>query len=135
MNDNNVVIEIDTALEYRDGKVFIKKMNTNEMPANLVWNLIETLNKTIIEYYREDKKMKWTHDPGEPFPVLALNQNEAKLLTEILVQHARGSVRRKAEKYKDIHESGEATEKQQDLMFKYENQLNLIDNIILYNQR
>lgn len=56
MNDNNVVIEIDTALEYRDGKVFIKKMNTNEMPANLVWNLIEALNKTIIEYYREDKK-------------------------------------------------------------------------------
>lgn len=56
MNDNNVVIEINTALEYRDGKVFIKKMNTNEMPANLVWNLIEALNKTIIEYYREDKK-------------------------------------------------------------------------------
>lgn len=56
MNDNNVVIEIDTALEYRDGKVFIKKMNTNEMPANLVWNLIEALNKTIIEYYKEDKK-------------------------------------------------------------------------------
>ena len=56
MNDNNVVIEIDTTLEYRNGKVFIKKMNTNEMPANLVWNLLETLNKTIIEYYREDKK-------------------------------------------------------------------------------
>lgn len=63
MNDNNVVIEIDTALEYRDGKVFIKKMNTNEMPANLVWNLIETLNKTIIEYYREDKNEKRTTHP------------------------------------------------------------------------
>lgn len=56
MNDNNVVIEIDTTLEYKDGELFIKEMVTNEMPANLVWNLIETLNKTIIEYYREDKK-------------------------------------------------------------------------------
>lgn len=53
---DNVKIEIDTALEYRDGKVFIKKMNTNEMPVNLVWNLIEALNKTIIEYYKENKK-------------------------------------------------------------------------------
>lgn len=78
--------------------------------------------------------MKWTHDPGEPFPVLALNQNEAKLLTEILAQHARRSVRKKAEKYKDIHESGEATERQQNLMCKYEEQLDFIDNIILYNQ-
>lgn len=78
--------------------------------------------------------MKWTHDPGEPFPVLALNQYEAKLLTEILDQHARGSVRKKSEKYKDIHESGEATERQQNLMCKYEEQLDFIDKIILYNQ-
>lgn len=79
--------------------------------------------------------MKWTHEPGEAFPVLALNQNEAKMLTEILTQHARRNVRKKYEKYKDIHDIGEATDKQDDLMFKYENQLNLIDNIILYTQQ
>lgn len=79
--------------------------------------------------------MKWTHEPGEAFPVLSLNQNEAKMLTEILAQHARRNVRKKYEKYKDIHDSGEATDRQNDLMFKYENQLNLIDNIILYTQQ
>lgn len=79
--------------------------------------------------------MKWTHEPGEAFLVLALNQNEAKMLTEILAQHARRNVRKKYEKYKDIHDSGEATDRQNDLMFKYENQLNLIDNIILYTQQ
>lgn len=79
--------------------------------------------------------MKWTHDPGEPFPVLALNQNEARMLTEILAQHARSNIRKKYEKYKNIHESGEATVRQQDLMFKYENQLKLIDNIILYSKQ
>ena len=56
--------------------------------------------------------MKWTHEPGEAFPVLALNQNEAKMLTEILAQHARRNV-----------------------LKKYENQLNLIDNIILDTQQ
>lgn len=79
--------------------------------------------------------MKWTHEPGEALPVLALNQNEAKMLTEILAQHARRNVRKKYEKYKDIHDSGEATDRQNDLMFKYENQLNLIDDIILYTQQ
>lgn len=79
--------------------------------------------------------MKWTHEPGEAFPVLALNQNEAKMLTEILAQHARRNARKKYEKYKDIHDSGESTDRQNDLMFKYENQLELIDNIILYAQQ
>ena len=79
--------------------------------------------------------MKWTHEPGGALPVLELNQNEAKMLTEILAQHARRNVRKKYEKYKDIHDSGEATDRQNDLMFKYENQLNLIDNIKLYTQQ
>lgn len=56
MNDNNVVIEIDTTLEYKDGELFIKEMVTNEMPIELTLGIIEALNKTIIEYYREDKK-------------------------------------------------------------------------------
>ncbi|WP_297273712.1 hypothetical protein [uncultured Bacteroides sp.] len=56
MNDNNVVIEIDITLEYKDGELFIKEMVTNEMPIELTFGFIEALNKTIIEYYREDKK-------------------------------------------------------------------------------
>ncbi len=78
--------------------------------------------------------MKWTHEPGEPFPVLALRKEEAKMLAEILAQHARGEVRRRYEKYQDIHESGEATDRQADLMFKYETRLNLIDSFISYTQ-
>lgn len=50
------IIELDTILEYRDGQVFIKKMNTNEMPVTLTFNLIEALNNTIVEYYKREKK-------------------------------------------------------------------------------
>ncbi len=49
------IIELDTILEYRDGQVYIKKMDTNEMPATLTFNLIEALNNTIVEYYKGEK--------------------------------------------------------------------------------
>lgn len=52
MNEDSVIIELDTVLEYRNGQVFIKKMNTSEMPVTLTFNLIEALNKTIVEYYK-----------------------------------------------------------------------------------
>ena len=48
------IIELDTILEYRNGQVYIKKMNTNEMPVTLTFNLIEALNKTIVEYYKKE---------------------------------------------------------------------------------
>lgn len=48
------IIELNTILEYRDGQVYIKKMNTNEMPVTLTFNLIEALNNTIVEYYKKD---------------------------------------------------------------------------------
>lgn len=55
--EESVILELDTVLEYRDGKVFIKKMNTNEMPVTLTFALVESLNKTIVEYYKSrDKK-------------------------------------------------------------------------------
>lgn len=50
--EESVIIELDTILEYRNGQVYIKKMNTNEMPATLTFNLIEALNNTIVEYYK-----------------------------------------------------------------------------------
>lgn len=53
--EESVIIELDTILEYRDGQVYIKKMNTNEMPAMLTFALIDALNKTIVEYYKKEK--------------------------------------------------------------------------------
>lgn len=53
LQDNeSKIIELDTVLEYRNGQVFIKKMNTNEMPAILTFNIVDALNKTIVEYYK-----------------------------------------------------------------------------------
>lgn len=54
-NNESKIIELDTVLEYRNGQVFIKKMNTNEMPAILTFNIVDALNKTIVEYYKKDK--------------------------------------------------------------------------------
>lgn len=61
--------------------------------------------------------------------MLALSQSEVTKLRDILKQ-ARSAVNRKYEKYSDLHEGGEATDSQCDLMWKYDEQLKLIDNII-----
>lgn len=55
MGEEGKIIEIEAVLEYKDGQVFIKKMNTNEMPATLTFALVDALNKTIVEYYKKDK--------------------------------------------------------------------------------
>lgn len=55
MAEDCVIIELDTILEYRDGQVYIKKMNTNEMPAMLAFSLMEALNKTIVEYHKKSR--------------------------------------------------------------------------------
>lgn len=47
-----IIIELNAVLEYRNDQVCIKKMNTSEMPVTLTFNLIEALNKTIVEYYK-----------------------------------------------------------------------------------
>lgn len=54
-DSGSTIIELDTVLEYKNGQVYIKKMNTNEMPVTLTFGLIEALNKTIVEYYKKDK--------------------------------------------------------------------------------
>ena len=53
MNEESKIIELDTILEYKDGQVYIKNMVTNEMPDTLTFNIIEALNKTIVEYYKK----------------------------------------------------------------------------------
>lgn len=74
--------------------------------------------------------MKWIYEPGEPSQMLALSQSEVNMLRDILANQARSNINRKYEKYSDLHESGEATDRQCDLMNKYEDQLKLIDGII-----
>lgn len=56
MNEESKIIELDTILEYKNGQVYIKNMVTNEMPATLTFNIIEALNKTIVEYYKKDNQ-------------------------------------------------------------------------------
>lgn len=71
--------------------------------------------------------MKWIYEPGEPSRMLVLSQSEVNMLRDILANQARSNINRKYEKYSDLHESGEATDRQCDLMNKYEDQLKFID--------
>ena len=59
-DSGSVIIELDTVIEYKGGQVYIKKMNTSEMPATLTFNLIEALNNTIVEYYNNENKDETT---------------------------------------------------------------------------
>ena len=59
-DSGSVIIELDTVIEYKGGQVYIKKMNASEMPATLTFNLIEALNKTIVEYYNNENKDETT---------------------------------------------------------------------------
>lgn len=56
MGEEGKIIEIEAVLEYKDGQVFIKKMNTNEMPAMLTFGIMEALNNAIVEYHKKIKK-------------------------------------------------------------------------------
>lgn len=53
--ERSVIIELDAVIEYKGGQVYIKKMDTNEMPAILTFGIIEALNNTIVEYYKREK--------------------------------------------------------------------------------
>lgn len=76
--------------------------------------------------------MKWTYEPGEPFPVLAMNQQEAAMLADILKRHAQPVLMRRCAKYNDLHESGDATDRQEDLRLLYEERLNLTDRFLSF---
>ena len=74
--------------------------------------------------------MKHTFEPGEPCNfMVSLTPNEARKLADIL-QKVRKELEKKVEKYRDILDGGEATERQQNLKFDHEDKLELVEGFI-----
>ena len=74
--------------------------------------------------------MKHTFEPGEPCNyMVSLTPNEARKFADIL-QKVRKELEKKVEKYRDILDGGEATERQQNLKFDYEDKLELVEGFI-----
>ena len=69
--------------------------------------------------------MKWIYERSvEGGQALVLDQSEVDTLCSELSPVVK-KLQKQYEKYKDIHELGEATERQQDLMFNYKEKLSL----------
>lgn len=69
--------------------------------------------------------MRYSWEPGVPSQLLSLHPSEVALLRRILARRKK-EVLSRYYKYKDIHESGEATERQQNLFFQYEEEYEFI---------
>ncbi len=50
------IIEINVSLSYKEEKVFIKSLNTNEMPAELLFNIMRSIESDINFYFKKYKK-------------------------------------------------------------------------------
>lgn len=50
------IIEINVSLSYKEEKVFIKSLNTNEIPAELLLDIMRSLNSSINYYFEKYKK-------------------------------------------------------------------------------
>ncbi len=75
-------------------------------------------------------EMKWIIDPGTyNRNMLALTPETAKTIANILKKARRDALKR-YDYYKDLHEAGEATERQQTLMLQYESLFELLNNFI-----
>ena len=53
MNQEPKIIEFDARLEYKNGKMYIKKMVINEIPAELTFEIMKAINKTLLEYFKK----------------------------------------------------------------------------------
>lgn len=74
-----------------------------------------------------DTTRKSSYSPYET--TVCLTKNECKILLPYF-QKAYKNVQMKFNVYQDIHEGGEATERQENLLAKYEEQLNSLENIL-----
>lgn len=74
--------------------------------------------------------MKWIYERSfQSGQALALGKSEIDVICSELEPVVK-KLRKQYEKYKDIHESGEATERQQDLMWFYLEKLTLFEQFI-----
>lgn len=73
--------------------------------------------------------MKWIFEYGEPDQMLTLRPKEAKTVAGVL-ERSRKKLQKDYERYLDIHESGEATERQQTKLFELEDVLRILDQFI-----
>ncbi len=72
--------------------------------------------------------MKWINEPDGFYTnqLLGITKEELIVLQSI-VKKQRSRVQKLYDKYKDLHESGDATELQQNKMMFYEEELSIID--------
>lgn len=74
--------------------------------------------------------MRPTFEPGEPHSYMfLLSPPEAKMLAGLL-QKTRRELEKKIEKYRDIMDGGEATDRQQSILFDSEEQLEVVEQFI-----
>lgn len=93
-------------------------------PINYKW-LISKIRKHLPELYSD-----LCLDFYNPYKnQCRVTKEECKILLPFF-QKIHKELQAKYEKYKDIQEGGEATERQQNLLFKYENEAEKIDNVL-----
>lgn len=74
--------------------------------------------------------MRPTFEPGEPYNYMfLLSPPEAKKLAGLL-QKTRRELEKKIEKYRDIMDGGEATDRQQSIFFDSEEDLEVVERFI-----
>ena len=75
--------------------------------------------------------MQWTYDNicGYQIRVLGLTANEVSLLQSLLKKEL-AKLQKRYDTYLDIHESGEATERQEDALLQAENDLRTLTGFL-----
>lgn len=71
---------------------------------------------------RKDMNSQWLF-------TLCLTANDCKLLLPIFEKRLK-EAEKKHEKYYDIHQGGEATERQEDLLLKYEEEMIALESVV-----
>lgn len=74
--------------------------------------------------------MRPTFEPGEPYNYMfLLSPQEARKLARLL-QKTKRELEKKIEKYRDIMDGGEATDRQQSILFNSEEVLEVVEQFI-----
>ena len=77
--------------------------------------------------------MEWVRSRKglEAETVLGIDESEIKILQSVLKQSV-SRLRRQYGKYRDLRDSGEATDRQVDKLFEYEEQLKLVEYFLKF---